>query len=385
MERLKIRDSVAAQVDDLGDFASVSSNRHFSVREEVSIENSRELGDKVLTAFVWKDEAKAVAVAMSRDRFKPHPLVKTREGHFACVMELSPGEFTFRFLVDGQWRVNEEDPSTIVDKRGERFHHLVVSSELAEASLNREVLNREVLNALTKHKEALPRSQIPAVNVKYTQNKSKEGFLRRPLGIIGVGNPTTKINVAENPPTRPEKPPVLENRLSKYAQAEENAHQRQELARAMVKRGADDGALALFKVALTIREENGLALTPANAHCHAEMAMVFMKVGEIELAETHLRLALRIWREAPKGNFANEPKHRFGDMCHYLAVVLDRGKKHDEASKLYRITLKVYTEHSDGVEERKFVSLKKNMMNNNKKRGKHQARAPGASSAPRNY
>jgi len=80
MERLKIRDSVAAQVDDLGDFASVSSNRHFSVREEVSLENSRELGDKVLTAFVWKDEAKAVAVAMSGDRFKPHPLVKTKEG-----------------------------------------------------------------------------------------------------------------------------------------------------------------------------------------------------------------------------------------------------------------------------------------------------------------
>lgn len=78
MEPLRTRYSVAMKVDDLGDFASVTSNKHFSVREECV----QDVGgsSKILTAFVWKSEAQAVAVAISFDRFTPHLMVKTREG-----------------------------------------------------------------------------------------------------------------------------------------------------------------------------------------------------------------------------------------------------------------------------------------------------------------
>lgn len=242
---------------------------------------------------------------------------------------------------------------------------------------NRQVFNQEVINAMVQHKEEIPRATVTAMTMKYVQKKrAAKGFrfLRRPLEkIAGKGqsdkeNENKRRGVGEASSERPEQPPMgQKDPKGNYVQAEENAQERQEVARAMFKRGMDDAALALYKVSMTIREENGLTMTPANAHCHAEMAMVFMKVSELKLAESHLRLALQIWIDAPHQNFAKEPRHRYGDMCHYLAVVLDRQKNHREASHLYTLANRVYTEYAKDVEPRKLEAAKKNMLNNARK------------------
>mmetsp|Transcript_10854 Transcript_10854/g.33285 ORF Transcript_10854/g.33285 Transcript_10854/m.33285 type:complete len:393 (-) Transcript_10854:111-1289(-) len=387
MENLRVRDSVAMKVDEHGDFTSVSSNKHFSVREDCSQSGSSD-PTKIMTAFVWKSEAKAVALSVSTDRFRPHPMVKTRDGHFACVIELSPGVHHFRFLVDGDWRVNEDDKNIIIGKRGERLHMITVSSEVAEESLKRDILNHEVLKALSEHKEEVPKEEATAFTVSFVKKKNRDhansnarSILRKPLSLLNSKSFLNKSAV-NGQLERPHEPPKKQDcTKAKFIQAEDNAQERQEVARAMFKRGTDDGALALYKVALTIREENGLTLTPANAHCHAEMAMVFMKVREYPLAESHLRAALRIWRDAPSFNFANEPKHRYGDMCHYLAVVLERQKKYDDAHELYKLALKIYTKYVQHVEPRKVEAVKRNMHNNKRKVTKHKGGSPLSATA----
>lgn len=59
-------------------------------------------------------------------------------GYFVLVVEVPPGQYYYRFVVDGRWRVAEGDPNLREDPFGEMSHHLLINSkELLRAKSTR--------------------------------------------------------------------------------------------------------------------------------------------------------------------------------------------------------------------------------------------------------
>lgn len=59
-------------------------------------------------------------------------------GYHVLVTELPPGEYVYRFVVDGRWKVSEGDPNLVEDQFGEMSHLLEISQEgLARATPKR--------------------------------------------------------------------------------------------------------------------------------------------------------------------------------------------------------------------------------------------------------
>ena len=52
--------------------------------------------------------AKSVAVAGSFNGWQPSTRLSQRDGQWMCEIELDPGSYEYRFVVDGQWM---EDPA----------------------------------------------------------------------------------------------------------------------------------------------------------------------------------------------------------------------------------------------------------------------------------
>ena len=55
------------------------------------------------------DAGKKIALAGSFNNWVPKAMRKQKDGSFACTVELSPGTYEYKFVVDGQWVV---DPDT---------------------------------------------------------------------------------------------------------------------------------------------------------------------------------------------------------------------------------------------------------------------------------
>lgn len=58
--------------------------------------------------------------------------------YHVLVTELPPGEYVYRFVVDGRWRIAENDPNLTEDQFGELSHHLLISHDaVAQATPKR--------------------------------------------------------------------------------------------------------------------------------------------------------------------------------------------------------------------------------------------------------
>jgi AMP-activated protein kinase-like protein/uncharacterized protein DUF3471 len=63
--------------------------------------------------------ARVVAVAGSFNEFKQSQLLCGKEGDgWVCRIDLAPGKYTYKFIIDGDWILDPENPTTEDDERG---------------------------------------------------------------------------------------------------------------------------------------------------------------------------------------------------------------------------------------------------------------------------
>lgn len=125
------------------------------------------------------------------------------------------------------------------------------------------------------------------------------------------------------------------------------------------------GARRLLRQAMDHREKHGLWSTFENAQVHIELARSLSKADQLGDTEFHLRVALRIYHQV-----GASAEHE-GDLVHYIAVVVDRQKRREEAEGLYRQALATYKRA--GVQGENVGIALKNLTLNMKKQNRGDA------------
>ena len=74
---------------------------------------------------------KSVAVAGSFNDWQPNKVLtdKKGDGHYSCRLMLYPGEYQYKFLVDGEWRSDAENPDFVPNEFGSLNSVLTVKSK----------------------------------------------------------------------------------------------------------------------------------------------------------------------------------------------------------------------------------------------------------------
>lgn len=74
---------------------------------------------------------KDVAVAGSFNEWQPVKKLsdKNGDGHYRCRLMLTPGSYQYKFLVDGEWRSDPENPDFVPNEFGSLNSVLTVRSK----------------------------------------------------------------------------------------------------------------------------------------------------------------------------------------------------------------------------------------------------------------
>jgi 1,4-alpha-glucan branching enzyme len=74
---------------------------------------------------------KSVAVAGSFNDWQPDKVLsdKNGDGHYSCRMMLYPGEYQYKFLVDGEWRSDSENLDFVPNEFGSLNSVLTVKAK----------------------------------------------------------------------------------------------------------------------------------------------------------------------------------------------------------------------------------------------------------------
>lgn len=151
---LAVRHSIAPRVlDNTVPMSTLTSTARFSVRvappsqikpqngvfldavQPLAIENLDTSEGPILATFVWKDRGARVQLAGSFDDWRKHDMTYVPGvAYFLLVVELPPGEYFYRFVVDGRWAVAEDDHNLREDQFGEWSHFLVINSQTLKAA-----------------------------------------------------------------------------------------------------------------------------------------------------------------------------------------------------------------------------------------------------------
>ncbi|CDF36342.1 unnamed protein product [Chondrus crispus] len=129
---LNLRHSIAPRVlDNSLPMATLVSTSRFSVRVAPPRPTSNRTPDSsILTTFVWRDKGVRVSLAGSFDDWRKHEMTFVPDvGYHILVTELPPGEYVYRFVVDGRWKVAEGDPNLQEDEFGEMSHFIHITHE----------------------------------------------------------------------------------------------------------------------------------------------------------------------------------------------------------------------------------------------------------------
>lgn len=129
---LNLRHSIAPRVlDNSVLMATLVSTSRFSVRVAPPRPTStRTPSSSILTTFVWRDAGARVFLAGSFDDWRKHEMTFVPDvGYHILVTELPPGEYVYRFVVDGRWRIADNDPNLREDQFGELSHFLEISHD----------------------------------------------------------------------------------------------------------------------------------------------------------------------------------------------------------------------------------------------------------------
>ncbi|PXF46223.1 hypothetical protein BWQ96_04008 [Gracilariopsis chorda] len=131
---LHLRHSIAPRVlDNSVPMSTVVSTSRFSVRvAPPQTAPPPSSPSKLLTTFIWRDSGARVLLAGSFDDWRKHEMTFVPSiGYHVLVVELPPGSYEYRFVVDGRWRVADGDPNLRQDQFGELSHHLTIDADIA--------------------------------------------------------------------------------------------------------------------------------------------------------------------------------------------------------------------------------------------------------------
>lgn len=136
---MAVRHSIAPRVlDNSLPMRTLTSTARFSVRVEPQRDPlAAPLDDDapILATFVWKDTGARVQLAGSFDDWRKHDMTYVPGvAYFVLVVELPPGEYYYRFVVDGRWRIAEGDCNLREDPFGELSHFLDINSRALETT-----------------------------------------------------------------------------------------------------------------------------------------------------------------------------------------------------------------------------------------------------------
>ncbi|CAN8065013.1 unnamed protein product [Agarophyton chilense] len=133
---LHLRHSIAPRVlDNSLPMSSVVSNARFSVRVAPphAAPAASSSPSTLLTTFVWRDLGAEVKLAGSFDSWRKHPMTYVPSiAYHVLVVELPPGSYHYRFVVDGRWRTEQSDPNLTEDEFGELSHFIHIDASVAE-------------------------------------------------------------------------------------------------------------------------------------------------------------------------------------------------------------------------------------------------------------
>ncbi|KAK1860013.1 hypothetical protein I4F81_002605 [Pyropia yezoensis] len=287
---------------------------------------------------------------------------------FILVVEVPPGEYHYRFVVDGRWRLAEDATDIGVDAFGEQSHVLRLDGAAAPPGVDVLAATTAAAAAsfddLPSDDEAMPDDYFrhppaPPLTLNSDAGDGGGGGAREAARVRArlaersaagaPGAPPPAVHFPTEPGFRPmagagvpvrSADAVIDPaaRSQFLAQVEENAAQRQAVGAALLARGEADAALALFSLAVRLREKNGLKYAERNAGAHGEVARAFAALGDAANEEKHLRAAVRVWTVGHlRGAGA-----RLGDLRLRLGVVLDRGGAWLDADAEYAAALQCY-------------------------------------------
>jgi len=81
--------------------------------------------DLVEVSIRWRGEGDTVSVAGEFNKWDPQHLNKQGDGSWVTKLRLSPGKYMYKFVVDGEWVINQDMPTT-ADGEGNRNNLLEV-------------------------------------------------------------------------------------------------------------------------------------------------------------------------------------------------------------------------------------------------------------------
>lgn len=117
-------------LDNSLELATLVHNDRFSVRVAPPSSNTPRNASNILTTFVWRDPGVRVLLAGSFDDWRKHEMTFVPDVRYhILVTELPPGEYVYRFVVDGRWKVDDADPNLCEDEFGELSHFLTISHD----------------------------------------------------------------------------------------------------------------------------------------------------------------------------------------------------------------------------------------------------------------
>jgi 1,4-alpha-glucan branching enzyme len=65
-----------------------------------------------------ENSAKKVLLVGDFNGWKPAEMKKQKDGHFAALVGLPPGTYEYKFIVDGQWRVDPDNSAWALNPHG---------------------------------------------------------------------------------------------------------------------------------------------------------------------------------------------------------------------------------------------------------------------------
>ena len=103
---------------------SAFSNRRTVMREPKETPNAAATKDLVLT--VERPGARSVSVAGSFNGWKPAPMSRDLDGTWKAMLNLKPGRYEYRFVVDGRWLSDNNARESVPNEFGSTNSVLIV-------------------------------------------------------------------------------------------------------------------------------------------------------------------------------------------------------------------------------------------------------------------
>jgi len=319
-----------------------------------------------------------VFLAGDFDGWMQHAMEKTDNGFFTIAFGLAPGSYKYKYNVGGRWEVCREDAESfhreiMTDSEGNRYHKLIVrtlpetvranakkpqdvatnqtpaSSHSATTTLPASASMSDESKRLSIFKRAsnLFRSSLKAPSNNTEKEAGRMSFsLRKSMTKGGDGKSVGQAKV-DNIQTINIGAP-MEEQASKEEELV-NIEKMKEYISVLHNLNDYQHAVALHETIITSRKKLGMQNTVQYAVELKDYASVLSKLGRLEDAEKALRDSIAAWKLAESNPtevqaLANE-KEKLADTHHYLAVILDKQKKREQARPSFDSALKIYLLH----------------------------------------